>query len=160
MWATFLLDVADVPEPRLLECAPGRAVLLVDRGHAGVDCDEVAQERPQDLRPEPSTGQIDLADQQIDACHARTDLHDRLPLRIVGDEIGLDHPGVAAVDDDHVVVGRFVAAQRRRVVGDRLVERLRVAPPAVDVRALQPVVQLPQIVLAKRPERDQRSPSQ
>jgi hypothetical protein len=46
-----------------------------------------------DLRPESAPDQLLLADQDVEAGHARSDLNDFLPLRAVGGQVGLQHAG-------------------------------------------------------------------
>src|SRR5438093_5093025 len=86
-----LLDVADVPEAGLLEGAPRTAVRLVDRGDACVRLrareDDLLRELGQHARAEPGANQVGLADQQVDTCDALTDPNDRLPLRMLLDEV-------------------------------------------------------------------------
>jgi hypothetical protein len=54
--------------------------------------DDFARELLQDLRPEAAARRVLLADQQVDSGGPFAGADDLLPVRVVGDELGLDHP--------------------------------------------------------------------
>ena len=127
-----LLDVADVPEARLLEGAPRAAIGLLDGGHARVRLwareDDLARERLERLRPDAAPDELFLADQEVDAGQPGLGADDRLPVGAVGDEVGLDEAGRPALDDDQVLVGPALLDPPPPLV-DRLLDRI--APPAI-----------------------------
>src|SRR5207249_6932460 len=150
-----LLDVADVPEARLLERTPRAPVGRLDRGDHDGRCDDVPDEAPQDLRPEAVPDQLFLADQEVDAGDVFAELDDRVPLRVFGDEVGLDHPDRAAVDDDQVVVRRVTTLDRVALLGELLHDRI--PPPARDVLAAKPLLDLAEVVEGEWAELDHAS---
>ena len=75
------------------------------------------------------------------------DLDDLLPLRVVRDEVGLDHPDRPAVDDDQEVLG---SARGPRSPAAVLASPPRsVAPPARDVVAAEPLLDEREVVLGR-----------
>src|SRR5438046_645238 len=91
----ILLDVPHVPEARLLEGPPRTPIRLFDGGDAG-KCprrreDDVARQRLEHLRAESAARELLLPDQEIDTGDALTFSNQRGPLRMVDDEVRLDH---------------------------------------------------------------------
>ena len=79
-------------------------------------------------------------------------MNDRLPVRVVRDEVGLDHPDRAALEQDQIVVGWIEPGNGLLVAGDRFVDR--VAPPGADVLPAEPFAEERQVLLAERFEGD------
>src|SRR5439155_24605529 len=70
-------------------------------------------------------------------------------LRVVRDGVGLDEPRGTVVALDHIELGGVAPQDRREIVLGDVLERLVLAPPALDVFPLQPLVQHRKILLAE-----------
>src|SRR6185503_18855950 len=151
-----LLDVADVSETGLLEGPPGAAVRLLDGrddgGRVGAREDDLARELLEHLRAEAAARELLLTDEQIDSGHAVAHLDDLVPLRVVRRQVGLDHPGRAPVHHDQVVLVGLAPVDRGGEVAQALLDR--VAPPAADVLAAEPLAEQRQVLVAERLELD------
>ena len=145
-------------EARLLEGAPGAAVpsstvatqaLVPGRAKATSEANRASTRGPRPL-PISSSSPIRRSTPATPSSVPTI----AAPLGVVGDEIRLDHADRPAVELDQIVVRRLAPLDRRQVVGLDLLVRLAVAPPALDVRALQPRVEEDEVVLHHRLERD------
>lgn len=148
--------ITHMAKARLLECAPGAAIRLLDGGDDRRDRrvgeDDLGGEPGEHARAEADAGQILVTDQQVDARYALADLDDRVPLRVVRYAVDLDQAYRPSLDDDQVVVGRLTAFDRVAALGERLVDR--VTPPKRDVLAAEPLLDEREILRRERPELD------
>ncbi len=116
--------------------------------------DDLLDEAPQQLGAQPASGQRLVGDVEVDTRRALAFADQGRVVRIVGNEVGLDHPERLAVEERQVVVGRLAAVDRRDIVLLGLLERVPRGPPALDVRALVPLVDERKVLAGHRPERD------
>ena len=116
---------------------------------------DVGNEAAEDLRTEPPTRQVLLADKDVGSGRSGVGDPDQLSVRrIVCDEVGLEHADGQSIEQHEVVVGRVGALDRREIVRHDVLVRPPLGVPAADVRALEPFVEQPEVVGHHRPERE------
>jgi hypothetical protein len=129
----------------------GSATQLVVSARAKTTVDEPTK----DLGAEALTGQLLLADEDVDAGRRVVADPNQLSVgRIVCDEVGLKHADRPSVEQHEVVVGRVCALDRREIVRHDVLVCVLSRPPATDVRTLDPVVERAQVVGYHRPEHE------
>ena len=101
----------------------------------------LVNELTQHLRAQPLSRELGIRDQKIDTNCARLRGDRRFPLGIVRDHVRLDESNRTPFTENDVMVGGVCAVDRGAVVVGYLSDGRVVAPPLVDMRPLQPLVE-------------------
>ncbi len=105
--------------------------------------------------PSPRPIELLLADENVDPGRFQVaGTHVLRMVRVVRDEVRLEHPNRPVMEKNDVVVGGVGTLDRRQVVLDDPLERPGFPPPLTYVRTLEPLVQQRQVVGDHRPEID------